>query len=227
MVAHAGEGRASARTGVASEGAEGPTTRTLGVSAPPCSLCDVLREVVVIGRVVELLSLSDFLHCVAVIRDVTRACMMRSLVHQCRNAHVRIDVVEPTPAQVDEVLAVTVHAALLVEGLGCRANGAGSLRVAVLIGDILPDIAHNIATARGLGCIICWVHIVDAVRQLPVDEVHGAEEPLANCVGTQGATASEPLLPEALGVPAIHLRDHRRNPSLRAHITDGDFLLRS
>mmetsp|Transcript_62850 Transcript_62850/g.205197 ORF Transcript_62850/g.205197 Transcript_62850/m.205197 type:complete len:559 (-) Transcript_62850:245-1921(-) len=227
MVAHAGEGRASARPGVASEGAEGPTTGTLAVGTPPSTMCDVLREVVVVGRVVELLCLSDLLHCVAVIRDVTRACMMRSLVHQCRNAHVRIDVVEPTPAQVDEVLSVTVHAALLVEGLGCRANWARSFRVAFLIGDPLPNIAHDIATARVLGCIICWVHVVDAVGQLPVDEVHGEEEPLANCVCSQRTTAAEPLLPEALGVPAIHLRDHSRNPSLSTHITDGDFLLGS
>mmetsp|Transcript_89915 Transcript_89915/g.290439 ORF Transcript_89915/g.290439 Transcript_89915/m.290439 type:complete len:380 (+) Transcript_89915:404-1543(+) len=194
VVATVAEGLATARRWVASEW---QARDALAVGATPSSLCNLLREVLVVCCVVELLGLLEVLHRVAVIGHIAGPGMVRCLMDQCCDAAVRIDVVEPIPAQVDEVVAVRIDTTLLDERtLRSRANWSACLAVALLVGDRLPDIADDPPTAGTSHGIICWVNIMDAIQKFAPDEIHGAKEPFTDGNFRQGAVASEPLLPE-------------------------------
>mmetsp|Transcript_104895 Transcript_104895/g.294018 ORF Transcript_104895/g.294018 Transcript_104895/m.294018 type:complete len:302 (-) Transcript_104895:670-1575(-) len=169
----------------------------------------------VVRRVVQLLRLAQGLHLSFVVADVIRAGMVSGLVHQGRDLGVLCDAAEPMLAEVDEEAAPGVDAAGLREGvLRVLADRARGLHVAGLVAPELPHIPNDVANAAGVGRLVRWIDVADAIHQLALHEIHRHQHALADFQLRQLPRAPEPRASERGGLPRAHLAQHRRQPGL-------------
>lgn len=97
----------------------------------------------IVRSIVQLPSLVKLLHLQHVIRDVAGTRVVCRLVNHSRDAHIRTNNLIPTLAEVDEVLALNVDAALLGESLAGGADGTPRLNVVLLLRGPLPYVGHD------------------------------------------------------------------------------------
>jgi len=142
-------------------------------------LGDVLREVLVICGVVELLLLALPFHLVFVVGNIVRSSVVGGLVHEGSDLAIRVTTAVERLADIDEILTSSIHAARLGERIAAAHGSCGLLVPFVIRGPCAPHICHSAARTSCLGRPVSGVDIADALRELVLDEVEGAEHALA------------------------------------------------